>query len=301
MLSDRTGEHHAPQPGWRLNAPFGAQCFPTDSRDGIVLKELQGLNAPFGAQCFPTNSIRNLWRKFSVSMHLLVLSAFRLKRYIVRIFFIDVSMHLLVLSAFRLSSPMKPVSILRLVSMHLLVLSAFRLATRTDFQRWISPSQCTFWCSVLSDTISAALDAQRFSCLNAPFGAQCFPTLAVPDDVAQAFEVSMHLLVLSAFRQKGEVKWTSRKQCLNAPFGAQCFPTEFIRHPRSKPLLRLNAPFGAQCFPTVLGTSDVATVFRSQCTFWCSVLSDTVRRSSETTKQSVSMHLLVLSAFRLSN
>ena len=39
--------------GARLNAPFGAQCFPTYFWSCIALKT-SGLNAPFGAQCFPT-------------------------------------------------------------------------------------------------------------------------------------------------------------------------------------------------------------------------------------------------------
>ena len=37
----------------------------------------------------------------------------------------------------------------------------------------------------------------------------------------------------------------------------------------------------------------------SQCTFWCSVLSDPVRRRRHIPHPRVSMHLLVLSAFRL--
>ena len=36
-------------------------------------------------------------------------------------------------------------------------------------------SQCTFWCSVLSDSQQKALRAAEL-CLNAPSGAQCFPT-----------------------------------------------------------------------------------------------------------------------------
>ena len=39
--------------GNRLNAPFGAQCFPTGTVPGVV-RSRKGLNAPFGAQCFPT-------------------------------------------------------------------------------------------------------------------------------------------------------------------------------------------------------------------------------------------------------
>ena len=85
-----------------------------------------------------------------------------------------VSMHLLVLSAFRHNRAAVGVPS-RLVSMHLLVLSAFRLG-RPRRRRMTGESQCTFWCSVLSDP-SRRLG--RGSCLlrlNAPFGAQCFPT-----------------------------------------------------------------------------------------------------------------------------
>ena len=105
-------------------------------------------------------------------------------------------MHLLVLSAFRLKpiDPRKPVP----VSMHLLVLSAFRRIK--------------------------AQHKKGLVCLNAPFGAQCFPTMFVP---------------------AGHTKVS----CLNAPFGAQCFPTFFIEM-FDGPELSLNAPFGAQCFPT---------------------------------------------------
>ena len=61
-------------------------------------------------------------------------------------------------------------------------------------------------------------------------------------------EVSMHLLVLSAFRRGGIAVFGSGIDCLNAPFGAQCFPTPRRRRGRAGP--------------------------GSQCTFWCSVLSD---------------------------
>ena len=61
-----------------------------------------------------------------------------------------VSMHLLVLSAFRLKSDDRQATAPVGVSMHLLVLSAFRpedvAAAFGD-----ALSQCTFWCSVLSD------------------------------------------------------------------------------------------------------------------------------------------------------
>ena len=64
-----------------------------------------GLNAPSGAQCFPTldeyTLMTNLLR---VSMHLLVLSAFRPDGGSDYDKAFAVSMHLLVLSAFRLST-----------------------------------------------------------------------------------------------------------------------------------------------------------------------------------------------------
>ena len=37
-----------------LNAPFGAQCFPTMRDNQQSLDFPFSLNAPFGAQCFPT-------------------------------------------------------------------------------------------------------------------------------------------------------------------------------------------------------------------------------------------------------
>ena len=136
---------------------------------------------------------------------------------------------------------------------------------------------------------------------------------------------------------------------LNAPSGAQCFLTkdEEATHVL---LYGLNAPSGAQCFPTrgrlwneamtVLGMSQctfwcsvlsdcvggwacssgeagsqctfwcsvlsdlgqygpfVRSVVESQCTFWCSVLSDRSVEQGEDGGGAVSMHLLVLSAFR---
>ena len=83
--------------------------------------------------------------------------------------------------------------------MHLLVLSAFRR-------------------SVLVGKV-------RSASLNAPFGAQCFPT------------------------PLGGVMWEAVCR-LNAPFGAQCFPTSHLLGPQGREGPGLNAPFGAQCFPT---------------------------------------------------
>ena len=59
--------------------------------------------------------------------------------------------------------------------MHLLVLSAFRPFDSRNAAALIG-SQCTFWCSVLSDKMSDAANERP------------------------AKRVSMHLLVLSAFR-----------------------------------------------------------------------------------------------------
>ena len=63
----------------RLNAPSGAQCFPTGKSPVSVPTVTAGLNAPSGAQCFPTLSGAGDVFQIDVSMHLLVLSAFRLR------------------------------------------------------------------------------------------------------------------------------------------------------------------------------------------------------------------------------
>ena len=136
-----------------------------------------GLNAPFGAQCFPT------WRR-------------------------------VVVGPWRWG-----------VSMHLLVLSAFRHLYDRALTGSATMSQCTFWCSVLSDSGSVPTSTWRWYGLNAPFGAQCFPTRFRREFLDMREAVSMHLLVLSAFRQQRLVFAGRKALCLNAPFGAQCFPT----------------------------------------------------------------------------
>ena len=199
---------------------------------------------------FRHGTLRSRTARRKVSMHLLVLSAFRPKAFSARHSSITVSMHLLVLSAFRLTLTLLSTPCLK-VSMHLLVLSAFR--------PWPSSTRCTpeapvsMHLLVLSAfRLGPCASAQRWgSRLNAPFGAQCFPTRqgAAPDPKGRA--VSMHLLVLSAFRRPEDVHprlwgfpqsqctfWCSvlsdvdvgrrriQRPSLNAPFGAQCFPTE---------------------------------------------------------------------------
>ena len=158
-------------------------------------------------------------------------------------------MHLLVLSAFRHNGKSVRTRVGRRVSMHLLVLSAFR-------------------------PVKAVAAQVGYLRLNAPFGAQCFPTSRTATQATCLSRVSMHLLVLSAFRLASGVV------CTKTPTG-------------------LNAPFGAQCFPTVFEGVVEVVCFGSQCTFWCSVLSDLALLTGMTRKRgSVSMHLLVLSAFR---
>ena len=131
--------------------------------------------------------------------------------------------------------------------MHLLVLSAFRHAGERVKDLWVSMSQCTFWCSVLSDI-------GRFFLERGHAG------------------VSMHLLVLSAFR-------------------------------RDKGIVIAGTDYDVSMHLLVLSAfrpidRDLARRrYLSQCTFWCSVLSDEAPGLEQVPRR-VSMHLLVLSAFR---
>ena len=81
------------------------------------------------------------------------------------------------------------------------MLSAFRPEITPSIIAAQIESQCTFWCSVLSDY------ADRVYC-------------------HLLDRVSMHLLVLSAFRQYVLKEPNVPDPGLNAPFGAQCFPTQ---------------------------------------------------------------------------
>ena len=133
-----------------LNAPFGAQCFPTRSyihRSGSsrsqctfwcsVLSDTSTdtyrgtgclcLNAPFGAQCFPT-------AKRTRQIH-----------------------------------PSRSQC-----TFWCSVLSDLRIH---NVNSECTQSQCTFWCSVLSDLGTKMWMISASSSLNAPFGAQCFPTV----------------------------------------------------------------------------------------------------------------------------
>ena len=162
-----------------------------------------------------------------------------------------------------------------MVSMHLLVLSACRLSGEQS-RPGVVQSQCTFWCSVLSDKDFLCMTKMTYWSLNAPSGAQCFPTGCGGGRRGRS-PVSMHLLVLSAFRLE-RMPWTCTSSMgLNAPSGAQCFPTTIanrrtlVQSCVSMHLLVLSA-FRRK----VTQQLDAVANKMSQCTFWCSVLSDHV-------------------------
>ena len=165
-------------------------------------------------------------------------------------------MYLLALSAFRhyLVVEHRGVNVPSQCTFWCSVLSDLELSTRRD--RPFNKSQCTFWRSVLSDVLTGRYPTLWVpDGLNAPSGAQCFPTgqwrlsldcytwsqctfwCSVLSDVRprrhqprRGRGVSMHLLVLSAFRRRNtltDMRVTALS--LNAPSGAQCFPTKHAR------------------------------------------------------------------------
>ena len=136
--------------------------------------------------------------------------------------------------------------------MHLLVLSAFRLGDISHVRSTVyclnapSGAQC-----FPTGRIGFASSQSPDDCLNAPSGAQCFPTDEDGNLTQNPFDqVSMHLLVLSAFRRHDPRRARTPRQGLNAPSGAQCFPTGFPNRLSVEDDTGLNAPSGAQCFPT---------------------------------------------------
>ena len=110
-------------------------------------------------------------------------------------------------------------------------------------------SQCTFWCSVLSDTSGPVANNTQTKWSQCTFWCSVLSDQNIEYATTKTKEVSMHLLVLSAFRST-----------MMKPYG-NC------RMDVSMHLLVLSA------FRQVVGDE---TEFRpqSQCTFWCSVLSD---------------------------
>ena len=182
--------------------------------------------------------------------------------------------------------------------MHLLALSAFRHETGICVSSSHLSLSAPFGAQCFPTKMTNVLVIFQLAGLNAPFGAQCFPTQLNQWLAGDRLSVSMHLLVLSAFRL-GPLPNSLVMLCssLNAPFGAQCFPTIASSDWKSAMDMGLNAPFGAQCFPTngpvkssaqysvsmhllVLSAfrpdrlTAASVVVQSQCTFWCSVLSD---------------------------
>ena len=287
-----------PLVGVGLNAPSGAQYFPTLCSGSAPAPKISCLNAPSGAQYFPTaDGGDHFLFRHTVSMHLLVLSAFRRKSQFAKFEIEQVSIHLLVLSAFRPANRKTFATTTSKVSMHLLVLSAFRPVI-DGLDALDCGSQCTFWCSVLSDTSKQVCGLWPFATgLNAPSGAQYFPTWSATDHRILLAIVSMHLLVLSAFRLEQCLFARTVFLCLNAPSGAQCFPTAALSA-KAEYVDCLNAPSGAQCFPT-----------RRRIRAWLMWMSLNAPSGAqcfptETPGQvwalirEVSMHLLVLSAFR---
>ena len=113
----------------RLNAPSGAQCFPTRTQHLGYVADFEASQCTFWCSVLSDEDAAQLplLRTATVSMHLLVLSAFRPQKVTMELRTRLVSMHLLVLSAFRHSDRKYPIVNHLPVSMHLLVLSAFRL------------------------------------------------------------------------------------------------------------------------------------------------------------------------------
>ena len=80
-------------------------------------------------------------------------------------------------------------------------------------------------------------DTEWDSCLNAPSGAGCLPTL---DKLAEAASqvVSMHLLVPGAYRLFTDRDFSVAVQGLNAPSGAGCLPTAVSANRVAAPFTR---------------------------------------------------------------
>ena len=87
-------------------------------------------------------------------------------------------------------------------------------------------SQCTFWRSVLSDNETPEIFAYRLNVSQCTFWCSVLCDWTLTLTWTDHDWVSMHLLVLSAFRRYfGKNNKKLGLACLNAPSGAQCFPT----------------------------------------------------------------------------
>ena len=84
--------------------------------------------------------------------------------------------------------------------MHLLVLSAFRQALKAAEEAGVEASQCTFWCSVLSDSQDRVHSVDCSGVSMHLLVLSAFRPEKIEGDHL-IVRVSMHLLVLSAFRR----------------------------------------------------------------------------------------------------
>ena len=217
------------------------------------------------------------------------------------------------------------------VSMHLLVFSAFRLiADVSEVKEY--KSQCIFWCSVLSDRndgsvrggfhgfqctfwCSVLSDVKPANEFGTAVAFQCTFWCSVLSDPTERkwnsgkvnfvsmhllvlsafrrvcgswhrgflFYVSMHLLVLSAFRLEKATQWTLDQMAFQCTFWCSVLSDTAARRPVPR-----RCP-GFQCTFWCSVLSDVEGHFRErcdrvefQCTFWCSVLSDKTKRCDVT-------------------
>ena len=78
----------------------------------------------------------------------------------------------------------------------------------------ISPAYVTFRCEVLSEGKTVA-HRRYYASLNTPFGARYFPTRRLNRDLHTHLDVSMHLLVLGAFRRDERRDDDQRADCVS--------------------------------------------------------------------------------------
>ena len=180
--------------------------------------------------------------------------------------------------------------------MHLLVLSAFRQKFARVMIGFAIGSQCTFWCSVLSDwTIGRRSGGMT--------GSQCTFWCSVLSDqkrcqshALQHF-VSMQLLVLSAFRHEYLCLWHRKSSVSMHLLVLSAFRQDECTNPKVY-INKSQCTFWCSVLSDWTWRAIVVTDGWSQCTFWCSVLSDISPGVLTPSCTPVSMHLLVLSAFR---
>ncbi len=114
-------------------------------------------------------------------------------------------------------------------------------------------SQCTFWCSVLSDSCPTGRSRGMSRRLNAPYGARCFlTTICVRICAAGLCRLNAPYGARCFLTSWAIHRPWSSPMSLNAPYGARCFLTRSCTDWGTGWPLRLNAPFGARCFLTIL-------------------------------------------------